>query len=196
MLLWHIVLTVHYYSFHITAILAEINFDLIIGLPSILQNNLLVFNHKHFQMNLSYFLNQKKRNLSELYGVSNDIETVSSLPILDIDIPDTTSHSLFPIVGNICDIIPDQSSSMKIVEESCSVGLLCLGSEMNISEEHNRLNIMDKSSIGSSKCKQGIVADPVVCRSIVVVESPGIETTGSSPELATQNPISHQTIIH
>jgi hypothetical protein len=84
------------------------------------------------------------------------------------------------------DIIPDESSSEKIVEEYCSVGPPCLKSEMNISEGYTRLNIMDESSFGSSKCKKGIVADPIVYRSIVVVDSTGFETTGSSPELATQ----------
>ena len=58
--------------------------------------------------------------------MSNDIGNVSSPSILDIDKPDTTSHRLFPTVGNICDdIIPDESLSEKIVEENCSVGLPC-----------------------------------------------------------------------
>jgi hypothetical protein len=83
--------------------------------------------------------------------VNNDIGNVSSLSILNNDKPDTTSHSLFPTVENICDdIIPEESSSEKIIEVYCSVDLPCLGSETNITEGHNRLNIMNESSIRSS----------------------------------------------
>jgi hypothetical protein len=77
----------NYQSFHITAQIANINYDLIIGLPTIEKYNLLIKNYKHFKINLSpYFSNYEKACLdtshhSRSVSLINDNRVSTSLAL-------------------------------------------------------------------------------------------------------------------
>jgi hypothetical protein len=112
----------NYESLHITSQIANINYDLIIGLPTIEKYNLFIKNHKHFKMNLSlYFSNYEKACLDITHNsksllVNNDIRISSSLPLSPNNGDDVRISPLLSSRGNIHDNITSiESSSDNIV---------------------------------------------------------------------------------